>query len=139
MPISSTHTSHAIQHPSLLRGVPVSVKRMVYPPSQLKVLSSSAVAGYGAFLTAWGKPSIAKTVLRPVITLTSYWLGHQALVENYLVGPQSRHRLLPSLISAECMAFPCAENSCSQGRKLTQHRELLTRVEHFCVISGHPY
>jgi len=50
------------------------------------VLSSSAVAGYGTFLTAWGKPSIAKTLLRPVITLTSYWLGHQALVNNYLVN-----------------------------------------------------
>lgn len=28
---------------------------------------------------------MVKTMLRPVITLASYWLGHQALADNFLV------------------------------------------------------
>lgn len=48
-------------------------------------LQLMCAAGYGAFLTGWGKPSLAKTLLRPVITLSSYWLGHQALADNFLV------------------------------------------------------
>ena len=30
---------------------------------------------------------MVKTMLRPVITLASYWLGHQALADNFLVSP----------------------------------------------------
>ena len=44
-------------------------------------------AGYGSFLTTWGKPGMVKSMLRPVITLASYWLGHQALADNFLVRP----------------------------------------------------
>ncbi|CAK0779417.1 hypothetical protein CVIRNUC_004768 [Coccomyxa viridis] len=43
--------------------------------------------GYGSFLTTWGKPGMVKTMLRPVITLASYWLGHQALADNFLGAP----------------------------------------------------
>ena len=32
---------------------------------------------------------MVKTMLRPVITLASYWLGHQALADNFLVRPCS--------------------------------------------------
>ena len=44
-------------------------------------------AGYGSFLTTWGMPGMVKTMLRPLITLASYWLGHQALADNFLVWP----------------------------------------------------
>jgi hypothetical protein len=37
-------------------------------------------------VAAWGKPSLAKTLLRPVITLTSYRLGHQAKADNFPVS-----------------------------------------------------
>ena len=30
---------------------------------------------------------MVKTMLRPAITLASYWLGHQALADNFLVRP----------------------------------------------------
>lgn len=72
------------------------VGRLFYP-SNREVTSAGAykkakwvpsweyARGYGAFLTAWGKPSLAKSLLRPVITLTSYWLGHHAMADNFLV------------------------------------------------------
>ncbi|CAL8469911.1 g9453 [Coccomyxa elongata] len=43
--------------------------------------------GYGAFLTAWGGTSWAKSLLKPVIQGLSYSLGHQVLIDNFMHSP----------------------------------------------------
>ena len=67
-------------------------------------------AGYGSFLTGWGKTSLAKTLLRPVITLSSYWLGHQALADNFLVctlWDSSLQFIVIAYIHFCCRRTPC--------------------------------
>lgn len=92
---SSLHKHH-VYFKYLLSRLQQLVGRLFYP-SNREITSTGAykkakwvpsweyARGYGAFLTAWGKPSLAKTLLRPVITLTSYWLGHHAMADNFLV------------------------------------------------------
>ena len=55
-------------------------------------------------------------MLRPIITLASYWLGHQALADNFLVRPccdalfDSNQRALHSIACLEAAQFEaCAD------------------------------
>ncbi|BDA43924.1 Platelet-activating factor acetylhydrolase [Coccomyxa sp. Obi] len=48
--------------------------------------------GYGAFLTAWGGTSWAKSLLKPTIQGLSYSLGHQVLIDNFMHAPIAERR-----------------------------------------------
>lgn len=74
----SSYLGHTCRQQIVLHG-----RHVLEEPSGRQLVMYAV--GYGAFLTAWGGTSWAKSLLKPVIQGLSYSLGHQVLIDNFMV------------------------------------------------------